>query len=305
MLSILIILFVVSLLLLAMSVVKPNLVMFWKRHAQRQQAMKLYGILTLVFFVLLLIYTPELPDFTGDEDLDSIAVARASQVEELEEIYPVLPRRIDRFQQLINKSDTVVLRSFLVKRGYYVHHKADRDKVFVWDSLRNLDHRLLMELRNRMCTGYTGDDRYFRELAYDATASVLRDEKEKSAYVRKFLKEDFDKNRFSKFRRLNDQLDDNELMPYPAYNNFYQLLLSNISTEQLVDFFEVSNYIRLEKYHGVDRYKTFPELLPQSEETLKKWEEILERGDKDKKFLMDHAAALQVVEERLSKSDRP
>lgn len=303
--SILVILFVVSLLLLAISVVKPNLVMFWKRHAQRQQAMKLYGLLTVVLFVLLLIDAPELPDFTGDEDLDSIAAARASQVDELEDIYPGLPKRFDRFQLLVNKSDTVVLRSFLTQRGYYLHLKQDRDKVFVWDSLRKLDHRLLMDLRNRMCAGYAGDDRYFRELAFDVTASVLRDEKERDAYAKKFLKEDFEKNRFAKFRRLNDQISDNELNDYPAYVNFYRLVLNNITADQLVNFFEISNYIRLEKHAGVEHYKTFPELLPESEEILKKWEEILEKGDKKELLLLDRTAALQVVEERLSKPDRP
>jgi len=298
--SIIIIGFAVSLLLLAMAIVKPNLVLFWKQHAHRQKAMQFYGILTLIFFVLLIIYSPTtLPDFAG-EDLDSLAAARASQVEELEEMYPKLPLKVDRFQQLLNKSDTAVLHAFLFQRKFYLKSAPTAEIVYHWDSLSHLNARLLMELRNRMCSGYAPDERYLRELAYDATASTFPDSTEQMAFAKLFLKEDLDKNRFSKFRLLNDDISGNDLSRYPAYNNLYNLLLSQITAAQLVEFFKINNYIRLEKKGLVDHYKTFPELLPASSETLKKWEEILQRGNNGGKLLLDHYAAIQVVEEGLS-----
>jgi len=302
--GVIIILFVVSLLLLALAIVKPNLVLFWKTNAQPNKAMKLYGLITFFFFILLIIFSPtSLPDFAGD-DLDSLAAAHASQVEELEEIYPKLPSKFDRFQQLINKSDTAVLQAFLIHRGYYKKNNSTVDIVYNWDSLSKLNsHRLLMELRNRMCAGYEPKQRYHRELAYDVTSTVFHNTTEQASYAKLFLKEDYDRNRFSKFRILTDELNGNSLSQYPVYVNFNNLLLSQITAAQLVDFFEINNYIHLEKKGSVEHYKTFPELLPSSEETLKKWEEILQKDNEGRKLLLDHYAAIQVIEERLKTLD--
>ncbi len=155
-----------------------------------------------------------------------------------------------------------------------------------------------MDLRNRMCAGYKYNDRYMRELAFDVTAMSFRNNEEQVKYARNFLKEDFDNNRFAKFRRLNDEISDSNMNQYPVYASFYNLLLSHMSTQQLIEFFKINNYIRLEKHGGVSHYKTFPALLPASKEILQKWETILETTEK--KPQIDRYAAIQVVEERLN-----